>query len=210
MAQPTILFGNRNSGHVSKVRIALGLAGIAYEYREIDIDAPLQSRPAAFQEAARFGQVPTLVTQGRALTQSNAILCWIARSTGRFGAESEMRMQRVLEWLFWEANRIGMCLPQLRWARKYAPHEYTPGALDWLQSRFDADIARLDREFDDGRTFILDGDPTVADISLYGYLQSAEDAEVTLPAGVLRWRGEVARLADAATAQTSSENGTPS
>ena len=194
MTPSLLLYGSPLSGHAYKVRLALAVAGLAHDYQYIDINSRQEERADAFRAAARFGQVPTLVVDGKGLVQSDAILCWIAHHTGRFGTESGDRMQRVLEWLFWEANRLGMCLPQLRWARTYAPHEYSDGALEWLQARYDTDIARLDQELSDGRAFILDDEPTVADFSLCGYLFSADEAKVVVPPHVRHWLSRIAAL----------------
>jgi len=194
MASDWVLYGSVQSGHAYKVRLALGVMQLAHDYVEIDIESPRESRPKAFQAAARFGEVPTLIAGGRALVQSDSILYFLAEHTGRYGAETPERLQRVREWLFWEANRIGMCLPQLRWGRAIEPGSIRPDALDWLQARYDLDIARLDRELSDGRAFILDDAPTVADFSLCGYLVFAEEAKVTVPLAVARWLDRLARL----------------
>ena len=187
MEKALTLYGSLQSGHAFKVRLALSVAGLDHDYHEIDIDSPPESRPEAFRKAARFGEVPTLVADGQAMVQSDAILCWLAEETGRFGGESKARLQRVREWLFWEANRIGMCLPQLRWGRGVEPGSIKADALAWLQARYDLDVARLDRELSDGRGFIIDDTPTVADFSLCGYLVFADEAQVTVPAHVQGW-----------------------
>ena len=187
MAETLTLYGSLQSGHAFKVRLALSIAGLAHDYHEIDIDSPRESRPEGFRKAARFGEVPTLVADGNAMVQSDAILCWLAEETGRFGGETRQRLQRVREWLFWEANRIGMCLPQLRWGRAIEPGSIAPDALAFLQARYDLDVARLDRELSDGRGFIVDDEPTVADFSLCGYLVFADEAKVMVPAHVRGW-----------------------
>lgn len=194
MLKSLTLYGSIQSGHAFKVRLALSVAGLAHEYHEIDIDSPRETRPAAFQAAARFGEVPTLIADGHAMVQSDAILYWLAEETGRFGGESKARLQRVREWLFWEANRIGMCLPQLRWGRAVEPGSIKPDALDWLQARYDLDVARLDRELSDGRAFVIDDEPTVADFSLCGYLVFAEEAKVKVPPNVQGWLDKLKTL----------------
>ncbi|WP_395827108.1 glutathione S-transferase family protein [Collimonas sp.] len=88
-----------------------------------------------------------------------------------------------------------MCLPQLRYARSFAaPDEVPAGAVAWLQQRFDLDIARLETELSDGRSFILDEQPTIADFSLCGYLFWADDAKVTLPPHVTAWLKRISKL----------------
>ncbi|MFC5473124.1 glutathione S-transferase family protein [Paraherbaspirillum soli] len=189
-----ILYGNVNSGHAYKVRLMLAVGGVEHDYQHIDIDQPRSARPEPFRSLAKFGQVPLLLHNGRPYVQSDAILCHLAEHTGRFGAETPERMACVREWLFWEANRLGMCLPQLRWARRFEPDAYNAGAVAWLQGRFDVDIAILDAELADGRAFIVDDSPTVADFSLCGYLFWADAAEVKLPQNVAAWLERISRL----------------
>ncbi len=63
-----------------------------------------------------------------------------------------------------------------------------------LRARFEADIARLDFELADNRSFVLGDEPTVADFSLSAYLWWPEQAKVTLPANVQHWLARIASL----------------
>jgi len=100
----------------------------------------------------------------------------------------------ALEWQFWEANRIGMCLPQLRYAKRFAPEEFTSAGLAFLHSRFDQDIAMLARHLDDGRKFIVDDKPSIADFSVCGYLFWSDEAGVELPVQVGDWLARLSEL----------------
>ncbi|NRR29468.1 glutathione S-transferase family protein [Oxalobacteraceae bacterium] len=181
------LFGNRESGHTFKVRMMLDIGALPYLYEEVDIFGPQALRPARFRALAKFNEVPLLLHEGQAYVQSNAILCHLAQHTRRFGGESAARMDRVREWLFWEANRIGLSLPNLRYGLQFAPNDYPIGVLPWLRQRFDDDIARLEAEFSDGRQFILDDQASVADFALSGYLFWAAQARVTVPPALVEW-----------------------
>lgn len=185
------LFGNRDSGHAYKVRLLLSLSGLAHEYTEIDLDLPRAERPEPFRSLAKYGEVPLLLHNERPYVQSNAILLHLAEHTGRFGGESSARMEVVREWLFWEANRVGFSLANLRFLVKYKPG--ADGQV-MLRERFDADIARLDAELSDGRAFIVDDMPTVADISLCGYMFWPDEAKVTIPRHVQGWLDRISAL----------------
>jgi glutathione S-transferase len=110
-----LLYGSTGSGHSYKVRSFLLLAGLQHEYRWIDLRQPRLQRPAGFVAASKFGEVPVLVDEGRALCQSNAILIYLAQKVRRFAGHAS-EWQAVLEWLSWEANRIGFSVPNLRFA----------------------------------------------------------------------------------------------
>jgi glutathione S-transferase len=188
------LFGNRDSGHAYKVRLMLSLSGLPYEYTEIDLDLPRPLRPEPFRSVAKYGEVPLLLHNGRPYVQSNAILLHLAGHTLRFGGESAERMDRMREWLFWEANRVGFSLANLRYGQKYLPEGAASDGQVMLRDRFNADIARLDDELSDGRAFIMDDTPSIADISLCGYMFWPEQANVTMPAHVQGWLDRISSL----------------
>lgn len=181
------LFGHPDSGHAYKVRLFLVTNGIEHDYETVDILAPRTERSEEFQRFARFGEVPTLVDEGEAYTQSNAILIHLAQRFGQWGAESTVRFQRTLEWLFWEANKIGMCLPQLRADRLFEDSRLAPDARRWLMARYEHDIGVLNTQLTKTGAFLVDGELSIADFSVCGYLFYAEQAEVEVPDQVAKW-----------------------
>lgn len=193
MTRP-VLYGHHDSGHAYKVRLALTLARIEHRYVHIDIWQPHEERPEPFRSLAPFQEVPLLVMDGHTYAQSDAILCLVAERFGVLGGESPERLAHVREWLFWEANRIGMALPQLRYARRFAPDAFSPGALQWIQARFEKDIARLDQALSRTHAFVLGDAPSVADCALCGYLFWADEASVTPPPQVAAWLERIANL----------------
>lgn len=197
MATGTLkLFGHPESGHSYKVRLFLALGQIEHDYEVVDILVDRNRRPEPFRSLSlpRFGEVPLLVSDGRVLVQSNAILVHLARKRRVFGGDDPVTMERAREWLFWEANRIGLSLPHLRLARNYYPEDFPAGAVEWLQSRYDADSVRLEHEFEDGRPFILGDSLTIADISICSYLFWSNQARVRVPSNTRAWLARIAAL----------------
>jgi glutathione S-transferase len=188
------LFAHPESGHSYKVKLALEVAHIEHHYQVIDIGLPHHERPEPFRSLACYGEVPLLLCDGQAYVQSNAILLLLAEQTGRFGGESPARLARVREWLFWEANRLGLSLPHLRYARRFEALAYPEGSLVWFERRYLADIERLVHELRDGRRFILDDQPSMADFSLCGYLFWADQAGVSVPPAVADWLTRISQL----------------
>jgi len=173
----------------------LKVANIPHQYRWVDIFAARQDRPADFQQNARFHEVPLLLDDGKALVQSGAILLHLAQQTNAFGAESDERMMRCREWLMWEANKIGMCLPQLRSRHKFNDNSINDGAHEWLLARYEHDVNLLSEELSNGHPWIVPGNnPTIADFSLCGYLFLANEANVTVPQPVLNWLDRIRAL----------------
>ncbi len=188
------LFGHPESGHAFKVRLCLKLAGIKHDYEVVDIFADRDKRQQEFMDSSRFGEVPVLLDDGQALVQSNAILLHIATQHRLMGGQDSQLLNRCTEWLFWEANKIGMCLPQLRVAEKFEPEYLSKSAKDWVTSRYNHDVNVIENELADGRSFILGDEVTIADCSLCGYLYFADEAKVTVPANVSRWLQRIAGL----------------
>ena len=188
------LFGHPDSGHAYKVKLCLAIAGIPHDYEEIDIFSERDSRSPEFTQQSRFHEVPLLLDEGKAYVQSNAILVHIATKYKILGAESDQTFDRCLEWLFWEANKIGLCLPQLRASNKFEEFRLSEGAQQWLNARYRHDIQILENELSARRQFIVGANPTIADFSLCGYLYFADEANVEVPQRVRAWLERISDL----------------
>ena len=86
----------------------------------------------------------------------------------------------------WEANRFGMCLPQLKEARRVNGEGYPPGALEWLRSRWQVDRARFGQWLD-GADFFHGDRPGIADCAIWGYAQWLPEAGVEPTAAMDAW-----------------------
>jgi len=189
------LYGSCESGHSYKVQLMLNVAGVPHSYEEIDLRLTRAERPEPFRSLAKYGEVPLLVHDGRPYVQSNAILLHLAQYLQAWGGETPERLERVREWLFWEANRVGMSMAHLRYGQKFDDEgAYAGTVLPWFRRRFDADMLRLEEELADGRAFLLDDIPSAADCSLCGYMYWPEQAQVAYPALVQAWLDRIAAL----------------
>ncbi|TIU09192.1 MAG: glutathione S-transferase, partial [Mesorhizobium sp.] len=84
-----------------KVRVLLGLLGIAYETRIVSIFEG-ESRTEAFLKLNPAGAVPVLaVENGAAIAESNAILACVAEGTPYLPADRLARA-KAMQWLFFE------------------------------------------------------------------------------------------------------------
>lgn len=174
----TILYCHRESGHSYKVALALTLMNVAFEQRPVDLNLAREKRPEDFRRASMFGEVPALVDEdGLAVCQSNAILDHVARRYHALDGTTPAAKTRVREWLSWEANRIAMSLPHLRFSRRFTS---AGEALEsYWTGRMQSDLDRLDRALNES-AFLVGDTPTIADISCCGYLFWADQAEVDL------------------------------
>lgn len=166
MSGRPLLFGALLSGHSYKARLALLLLGVAHDYRAIDLSRPRIGRDPDWARWSRFGEVPVLVADGRAVAQSNAILLYLARMHDALGWRDDR--DAATEWLFWEANRIGLSLPNYRLSRLSGTPP-PPDVVEWLRERMMVDLATLESVLAD-RTFLLGEAVSVADIACSAYL----------------------------------------
>jgi len=186
------LYGHPDSGHAFKVKFFLQWAKVKHDYQMIDIFSAREDRPAEFLAASKHGEVPCLVDGDKNLIHSNAILIYLADRLGQL--DDTDTHQQNLEWLVWEANKIGMCLPQLRADKKFEDSKLSQGAHDWLRARYDHDVNVINNELSDGRNFILGDKTNIADFALYGYLVHVNEAEVPVPKHVNNWLNNMRAL----------------
>ncbi len=173
-----IIYGHPESGHTYKVALALELAGVRYDYRWVDVFKPREQRSADFQAASRHGEIPVLVDDGEPLVQSNAILLHLAGKHRTLGGENAHRLAQSREWLFWEANRIGFSLPNLRHHLRFDEAPAPPELLDWLRARLQMDLHRLESHFATA-TWLIGSGPSIGDIACFAYL-CYDDIELDL------------------------------
>ncbi len=189
MSAQVILYGAPGSGHAYKVRMALMIAGVAHLYHAVDLSVPRTRRDPQWRQASRFGEVPVLVWDGQAISQSNAILLHLMRRGAAPGAAAEP--DSVTEWLGWEANRIGLSLPNAR-AHLLGLAPVEPAVADWLDQRLQADLAVLEDRLAE-RPWLADEQLTVADLSCSAYLLHRDTPGLSLE----RWpaiNGWLARI----------------
>ncbi|KQR71550.1 glutathione S-transferase family protein [Rhizobium sp. Leaf341] len=171
------LFGNSNSGHSYKVALFLQLSAIDYEYVHISLATDRAHRSDEFRHFAKFDEVPVLIHGDIVLSQSNAILLYLAQKLRRFEPMSEFGENEVRQWLFWEANRIGFSLSNLRHIRRLNLNQKDLEA--YYERRTKDDLDRLNLEFSQNdKAFLISELPTIADIACCGYLFWAEQAKI--------------------------------
>jgi glutathione S-transferase len=188
-----LLYGHPDSGHACKVALALSLAGLPHRARRVDIWSDPATRPAAFLAASPFAEVPLLMIDGIAHLQSGAILLELAQRFAVLGGETPDGLRRARELLLWEANRIGMCLPQLIESRRPGGTAFPPGATDWLRQRYDIDRARFDRLIGDA-PFFHGQTPGIGDCAIWGYTQWLDRAGVAPTPLMAAWLARMRAL----------------
>src|SRR6185503_7118897 len=95
------------SGHAHRARLFLSLLGIAHELVQVDLMSGAHKAPA-FLQMNRFGQVPVLDDGGTIISDSNAILVYLAKKHRRADwlPEAPDGAAAVQRWLSVAAGQI--------------------------------------------------------------------------------------------------------
>jgi len=193
MAQDSFtLYGSFLSGPTYKVALMLGLCGIPFAYRHVDL-AKGQHRTPEYLSINRFGQVPALVHDGRNLCQSDAILTYLAGVTGKFGGDTPGERQAIQEWLHWEVDRLYPGLSRTRFYTKFMKPE--PPVMETYRKMAETALDDLNRLLGD-RQWLVESGPSIADIACYAMVQQAHDGliDLTPRRNVTAWCGRIEKL----------------
>ena len=142
------------------------------------------------QDVNVMGEVPVLEVNGRRMTQSAAIMLWLANEHGAFGGKSDDERQEVLRWMFFDNHKFTSYFASWRFTKSFAPVAPDAGVEKWLRGRIDNAFGIVEKHLSKG-DYIVGDAPTIADLSMCGYLyypaeESGYDIPKTWPA-MARW-----------------------
>ena len=155
------------SGNAYKPALMLELAGADWEPRFVDYFNG-ETRTPAYRQINVMGEVPVLEHRGQVLTQSGVILDYLAETTGKFGAESDDERRDVLRWLLFDNHKLTSYTATYRFLRTFVK-DPEPAVLQEFRKRAETAWGILNAHLD-GRQFVVDDRPTIADLSLCAYL----------------------------------------
>ncbi|WP_264214204.1 glutathione S-transferase family protein [Leisingera thetidis] len=163
------------SGHAHRVELFASLAGIAHEVINVDLAAGEHKQPA-FLALNPAGQVPVLEDGGTVITDSNAILVYLARKYAPSWLPSDPVLEaEVQKFLTLAAGEIAFGPAAARLITVFnAP----------LDAEFCAAVAaralgRIDSHMQ-GRKFLVGDAPTIADAAVYSYIAHAPEGGISL------------------------------
>lgn len=173
-----------------KVPIALEELGLDYTLHGVNIRIGAQKAPD-FIALNPNAKVPVLVDGNLVLTESAAILVYLAEKTGRLLPAAGEGRARVFEQLFFHASGLSPAFGQSGFFQRLAA-EPQPIAIE----RFSSEAGRTVSVLDDvlaSRHFVAGDAFTIADIAHFGWLWRREFAGVGLDRApnVARWYAEI-------------------
>lgn len=160
------------NGH--KIHIMLEETGLAYNVIPVDIGAGDQFDPE-FLKISPNNKMPAMVDPegpgGKpiALSESGAMLIYLADKTGRFLPEEPHARYATLQWLMFQMGHIGPMLGQVHHFRNYALEK-----LDYAVQRYENEAKRLYGVLDKrlGETLYVAGEAyTIADMAILPWVR---------------------------------------
>jgi glutathione S-transferase len=163
------------SGNAYKAALMLNLCGADWEARFVDFFNGATRTPE-FRQINEMGEVPVLEHDGNRLSQSGVILDYLAAHFGRFGWTDDDERRLILRWLLWDNHKLTSYTATYRFMTQFA------GAGDsevakFMRERMTTNLKVLNRHLD-GSTFVVAERPTIADLSISGYLFWPEELGV--------------------------------
>ncbi|MFS8053200.1 MULTISPECIES: glutathione S-transferase family protein [Rhizobium] len=162
------------SGHAHRARLFISLIGLDADIVEVDL-AKKEHKTPQFLALNPFGQVPVLDDGGTVIADSTAILVYLAKTYApkSWLPEDAVGAAAVQRWLSVTSGEIayGPCAARLItvFGAKFNAAE--------VIARAHIILARIDAELV-GRQWIAADRPTIADVSLYGYIARAPEGNV--------------------------------
>lgn len=163
------------SGHAQRVELFANLAGIAHEVINVDLPGG-EHKQTPFLTLNPAGQVPVLEDGDIVISDSNAILVYLARKYApAFLPTDAVQEAQVQKFLSLAAGEIafGPCAARLITVFN------APLDADFAQAISTKVLAKLEAHLT-GRNFLVGDSVSIADVAIYTYTAHAPEGNVSL------------------------------
>ena len=161
------------SGNAYKAALMLNLSGCDWEPVVLDYIGGATRQESFREEINELGEIPVLEHGAKRLSQSGAILTYLAGKTGRFGGRDEDEKLDILRWILFDNHKFTSYFATLRFLVGIQKTGETP-VTEFLRGRTQTAFGMVEKHLA-GRDFLLGDRPTIADISMVGYLYYTEE-----------------------------------
>jgi glutathione S-transferase len=168
------IYGDSRSGNCYKVQLLCAEMGIDYDWEEVDILAGDTHTPQFLSMNAN-GKIPTLaLSDGRFLSESNAILFYLAEGSEFFTGDRYARAE-ILQWMNFEQYSHEPNIATSRFIIKYLGNP--PDRQQSLDEKRVGGYKALDvmEQQLERHPFITGNKYNIADIALYAYTHVADE-----------------------------------
>ena len=167
------LHGFCQSGPTFKVAFALRAMKQPWEPVLVDFMNGVTRQDGWRESINEMGEAPVLeggtLAPGRRLTQSGAILTYLARQHGAFGGKTDEEQQEVLRWILFDNHKFTSYMATYRFMKAFGAAAPDPAVMAFLRSRMDAAFTIVNKHLATSHFMVGDA-PTIADFSMCGYL----------------------------------------
>lgn len=171
-----VLYCFAQSGNAYKAALMLNLCDADWSPRFVDYFNG-ETRTPAYREINVMGEVPVLEHDGKRLTQSGVILDYLVEQFGKFGPRNHDERREILRWLLFDNHKLTSYTATLRFMRTFAKAAEGP-VKEFLRGRSNTALGILNSHLE-LHAFALGDRPTIADISMCGYLYWPEECGVS-------------------------------
>jgi len=180
------------SGNAYKAALMLNLCGLDWEPVLVDFFNG-ETRSEAYRGTVNeMGEAPVLEHKGKRLTQSGVILDYLAGHTGKFTRSSEDERREIWRWVLFDNHKFTSYIATLRFMITLAKTGETP-VTEFLRGRVKGSMAVIEKHLAT-RKFLLGEKPTIADLSVVGYLYYGEELPFEITPQVKAWSERIRAL----------------
>jgi len=163
------------SGHAHRVELFASLAGIKHEVNNINL-AEGEHKQAPFLALNPLGQVPTIEDGKMVISDSNAILVYLARKYAPDYLPQEPELEaEIQKFLTLAAGELAFGPAAARLINVFN----APIDADFAKAIAEKVLTKLDDHLVD-REFLVGNKPTIADIAIYSYTAHAPEGDISL------------------------------
>ena len=157
------------SGNAYRVALMLNLIGADWEPKWVDFFGGATRKPEYRDGVNEMGEVPVLVHGKKKLTQSAVILTYLSDLTGKFKPQGEDERLEALRWIVFDNQKVNGFLGPFRFLKNFTKPPGDPAVMAFLQTRAQNNLAIVAKRLT-GRQYLVSDQPTIADVSMAGYL----------------------------------------
>lgn len=163
------------SGHSHRVILLASLAGIANQVIKVDLAAG-EHKQEPYLSINPDGQVPAIEDGEVTISDSNAILVYLARKYApSFLPTDPVLEAEIQKYLTMAAGEIAFGLASARLINVFK----APLDVDFTQKTANATLTKLETRLD-GRDYLVGDQLSIADVAIYSYVSAAPEGGVSL------------------------------
>jgi glutathione S-transferase len=156
------------SGNSYKAALMLNLIGADWTPMFVDFFNG-ETRGEKYRSTVNeMGEAPVLVHGSKKMSQSGAILTYLAESSRRFGGANDDERREILRWILFDNHKFTSYLATYRFLRTFAKSGDV-AVLEFLKGRILGAFGVAEKHLA-GERYVVGSKPTIADFSMCGYL----------------------------------------